>query len=414
MTRRFFLVLALSLLLLAPLPTFALNEWTVLVFMVNDDDDAALENANLRNVAEMARIGATPGVDILLQIDGRAGGGSGSSWFSGLFGGNKNDMTYSGGSRWSLQGNKFVNEQKLGEVNMGSPMVLWEALKWAAQKHPARHYYLIINSHGSGVFSWRGIGGTSSANPGKVEFDPSRFVAYDDHDQDCLTVFELEAVLHAFTERLNGNRRLDIVGFDACLPASIEVTHQFRESFDFMVGSADTTPINGFNYRAVLQRLKQEPTIKAENLAAFSAKSNGQPTMGAWRMDKAGPLTFAFNNLAMEILKAQDEDGSKFSVSGMASYGGKDRYWNLFNLCDALQGGRSTLSGAANAHQIKQMAVEVIEALNAIRLTSTGALSVVWPTPADYKSFHAFYKALAFARDAKWDEVLDRRELGLR
>ncbi|NLI78715.1 MAG: hypothetical protein GX442_20030 [Candidatus Riflebacteria bacterium] len=411
MTRRLLPLLLLSLALLAPLPGFALNEWTVLVYMVNDDDESALEDANLRNLAEMARIGAGAGSEILLQIDGRPGARFGG-FLSGLFGGGNSDLKYSGGSRWVLQGSAFAREEKLDEVNMGSPMVLWEALKWAAQKHPARHYYLVVNSHGSGVFSWRGVGGTSSAYPGAVEFDPGRFVAYDDTDKDCLTVFELEAVLRAFAERLNNGRPLDVVGFDACLPASIEVLYQLRDSFAFMVGSADTTPINGFNYPAIAQRLKQEPAVKPETLAVFSAKSNNQRTMGAWRMDKAAPLTFAFNNLAMEIAKAQDEKGQKFTASGMTAYGGKDRYWNLLTLCESVRAGRTNLTGAGNAQFIRQMAEEVIEGLKAIQMSETGALTVAWPTSAEYWQFHRFYKALAFARDTKWDEVLDRREVG--
>ncbi len=77
-----------------------------------------------------------------------------------------------------------------------------------------------------------------------------------------------------------------------------------------------------------------------------------------------------------------------------------------------IRAGGTTLKDAANAPVITQLAGEMLEALTAVKLSETGALTVAWPTAEEYKKFHAFYKALAFARDAKWDEVLDRRELG--
>jgi len=402
------LLLALVMLFgLATSQATALNEWTFIVYMVNDDDESAIEDANIRNLNDMVRIGAGEGNEIIVQMDGRKGG-AGGFWGS-LFGGSKDDLRYSGGQRLTVQKGKIVSEAKLGEVNMGSPYCLWDCLKWAQEKHPARHYALIFNSHGSGVFSWRGTGGTSSSKPGAVDFDPGRFVAYDDTDNDCLTVFEIAAVLKAFREKLNMGHAMDIVGFDACLPAGIEALYQLRDAFAYLIGSPDTTNINGFNYRGIAEELVRQPKIAPEAFATLMARKMNNSDMGAWRCAKAQEVVFAVNNLTIEVAKAVKETGQPLSLRGIRTFGGKNYYWDLGEIATALADGRSNLSSAKNAQVIRQLAGEALEGLKAARLTSWGGLTIACPAAADYAKFQSFYKALDFAQATQWDEILDQR-----
>ncbi|HNW35440.1 MAG TPA: clostripain-related cysteine peptidase, partial [Candidatus Ozemobacteraceae bacterium] len=231
--------------LAAPATGWALNEWTVLIYMVNDDKDTVMEEANARNVQAMTRVGPPAGCEVLV-IEDRTAKGS-------IFNSNKGGEA----SIYAIQKGGVTVEKELGEVNMGSPNVLWDFLKLAVERHPAQRYAIIFNSHGSGIFSWRGTGGTSSSRPGEVIFNPNeRFVAYDHADNDCLTVFEIVEVLKSFKEKLNGNRPMSVMAFDACLPGSIEAVYQFRDSCEVMVGSADTTGINGYPYGKILTALQ--------------------------------------------------------------------------------------------------------------------------------------------------------------
>ncbi|MFZ2957272.1 MAG: clostripain-related cysteine peptidase [Candidatus Ozemobacteraceae bacterium] len=404
MKRLFVFVLTLVVVLCSAGTAQALNDWTFIIYMSNDDKESAIEDANLRNLTDMSGIGSAKGYEILVQMDGRP---SERGLFGSLFGGNKDDLKYSGGQRLVIQKGQFVSEGKLGEVNMGSPFCLWDCVKWAAEKHPAKHYALIFNSHGSGLFSWRGTGGTSSSKPGAVDFDPDRFVAYDTTDNDCLTVFEISAVMKAFREKINSGRKMDIVGFDACLPGNIEVLFQMREGFDYMIGSPDTTPIYGFNYRGMVMELSKNPSIAPESFATTIAQTLGSRLIGAWRTAKAQEISFSVNNIAMELLKAAKETGQKFTIGAQTSFGGKDRYWDLEKVGMALRDGNGSFSTAKNAQIIKQYGGELLEAIKAARVTGFGNITIASPVPTEYQQWKGFYKALDFAQATQWDEMLD-------
>lgn len=385
------LVILLAM-LVAPATGWALNEWTVLLYIVNDDKDTTMENANTRSVQAMMRSGPPAGCEVVVIDDLSAKSGS-------IFGGSKE----SGASIYSVQKGSLNVEDQLGEVNMGSPYVLWSFLKKAAERHPARNYALIINSHGSGIFSWRGTGGTGSMRPGEVDFDPdSRFVGYDHTDNDCLTVFEIVAVLDTFKTRLNGNRPMPVLAFDACLPGSIEAVYQFRNSCEVMVGAADTTGINGYPYARILSAIGAEQPTTAAGFAKAMVSGAGMRDMGYWNVARAAELTFAFNAFVLELINAS-ADGYRFEPSD--AYGGKNYYWDI----ESSLGRMGNLTGAKNAALVRKTAEEALAAVTACRTVSSSAgISVAMPTPEDYRRFRDFYKALDFARDTQWDEYLDK------
>jgi hypothetical protein len=404
------LIAGMMFLIALAVPALALNDWAVLVYMVNEEkDSSSLEEANIRNMLAMMRYGSSDQTKILVQIDR---GPVSSSMISKHY----PDPEYKGAVRYVVGKDKWGRVAgELGEVNMGSPYALWDFLKWAQKEHPAKQYFLIINSHGSGVFSWRGTGGTSSAKPGAVDFNPDRFVAYDSTDNDCLTVFEMAAVLGAFRDRLNQGRKLDIVAFDACLPAGIEVLYQFRNVCDFLVGSADTTSITGFNYGTLVDKLTRDPAMTAEEAADYTVQRLGDRKLGAWRTSKAQEMAFAVNNISMQLLNYMNETGQKFSLADMTAYGGKERYWDLQGFADSFAQGKTNMADTAQGRLVRQHAQELSEALKAARVNSGyGRMSIAWPTKEEYNQFRAFYKALDLSLSGKWDEVLDRRELGIK
>ncbi|MEW6710501.1 MAG: clostripain-related cysteine peptidase [Candidatus Riflebacteria bacterium] len=425
-------ILVLLIAFAAPADLLAKNEWTVIIYMVNDGKSGdALEQANFKNLSRMKYYGAGPNAEIIVQMDGMADGSS-----------DEQKLNYKGASRLRIEKDKIVDEGALGEKNMGDPHTLWECLEWARQKHPANHYALIINSHGSGVFTWSGTGSTSSSNPGEVIFHPDRvaetrrnkilnrvlgshsgtfqnavnangrFVAYDTTDNDALTVFEVAKVLETFNVR--HNQKIDLVGFDACMPGSIEVLFELKDACTYMVGSPETTPINGFAYEAMSRMLSRNGMISPEEFAVKMAEDLNDSRIGAWRLSDAQQIAFALNNLAMQLLNAMNETGKSFGLGSASSFGGKDRYWDLLKVANAFAREDSKLNGAANTAVIKQMGKELYDAVINARLTRNGTISLVWPNKDEYKKFRGFYKALKLSKEYKWDEVLDQRELGIK
>lgn len=427
-----FTLLVVFCLLASPMLCQAKNEWTVIVYMVNDGKAGdSLEEANFKNLSQMKAYGAGKDAQIIVQMDGMSSGSS-----------DEQNLNYKGGSRLLIEKGKIIDKGVLGEVNMGDPQTLWNCLEWAKASHPANHYALIINSHGSGVFTWSGTGSTSSSNPGQVNFDPDkttkdkrnkiltkifkpnaqemqnavanngRFVAYDHTDKDALTVFEVAAVLETFNQR-NG-KKFDLVGFDACMPGSIEVLYELRDSCQYLVGSPETTPINGFSYESMARTLARNNNIEAEEFAKKMAEDLNDSRIGAWRVGNAQQIAFALNNLSLQLLNAMNETGKSFGLSSVSAFGGKDRYWDMMKVANSFYREDSKLNGASNAAVIKQMGRELYEAVESARITRNGTISLVWPNKDEYKKFRTFYKALDLSKDYKWDEVLDQRELGIK
>ena len=384
---------------------FAINDYTLMIYMVNDDKDHKLEKANFRRLNEMKRYGAGDSNEIVVLMDGVRTGSS-----------SEDKLDYRGASRLLIKKRNIYDAGVIGEANMGDPYVLWNFLKWTKENHPAKNYVLVINSHGSGVFSWNGEGSTSSSLPGTVLFNPDRpqrsrrqgrFVAYDHTDKDCLTVFEIKEVLQAFKEKLNDNNPLDIIVFDACMPASIETLYQLRDVCSYFVGSPETTPLTGFAYDDMVWQLKQNSGNTAEEYAEKVAKMQKNRLIGAWKTSGAKQIAFALNNLSMELLNAINETGKNFKLSQLAAFGGGTKYWDLMKIAKSFYKENSNLHGASNASIIKQLGYELLEAIKKARISSTGSLSIVWPDDSDYRRYHKFYKALDLSLDQKWDEMLD-------
>lgn len=403
--RKFIGIFLIVLLFSFNATAFAINDYTLMIYMVNDDKDHKLEKANFRRLSQMKRYGAGETNEIVVLMDGVKTGSS-----------SEDKLDYRGASRLLIKEGNIYDAGVLGEANMGDPYVLWNFLKWTKENHPAKNYILVINSHGSGVFSWNGEGSTSSSIPGLVLFDPDRpqrrkrkgrFVAYDHTNKDCLTVFEIKEVLQAFKEKLNNNMPLDIIVFDACMPASIETLYQLRDVCCYFVGSPETTPMTGFAYDDMVIELKRNPDNTAEEYAKKVADMQNNSLIGAWKTSGAKQIAFALNNLSMELLNAINETGKNFKLSQLAAFGGGTKYWDLMKIAESFYKENSDLHGASNAIMIKQLGYELYEAIKFARITRTGSLSIVWPDASDYKRYQKFYKALDLSLDHKWDELLD-------
>ncbi len=403
--------------LTAVLPAQALNEWTVMLYLVSDDtgSKAMIDShiAMLNKVGPAA--GKAPQYEVVVQIDAPPGFSISSKSTQKPGGGFLLEPTQDG--KWNIA-------KELGELNMGNPYSLWSFMKWTVEKHPAKRYALFVAGHGSGIFSWRGDGNANSARPGFVDFDPSRFVGYDDTDDDCLTIFEVRAVLEAFKTRLAGGRELDALVLDSCLPGAIEALYQFRDVLEIIVSSPSTTLIGGMPYAAVVAKLAANPAMTTEEFGGMVAESyvknkNGAraegEVMGVYKPAETKSLVGALDQLSIELLNAK-QGGIKLSFKNMTTYGGKNRYWDLGRFLRSITEGGCDLSQVAQGARIRALAGEALEALKASRITTwysgghadqkVSGLSIAWPDKAEYGEWQAFYKALDFANATHWDEFL--------
>ena len=111
------------------------------------------------------------------------------------------------------------------ELDLSDPATLDALLSFALERYAPEHLALVIWGHGSGY----------------------RAISFDDTSGGgALFTAELAAAIDG--------HHLDVIAFDTCFSASIEVAYQLRHHAGIMVGSQDLIPADGWEYDDLLTR----------------------------------------------------------------------------------------------------------------------------------------------------------------
>lgn len=256
----------------------AAKKWSILVYLAGDNN---LDGAGVTDIAEMKKVGSDANINVLVQFD-RAGGKG-------------KTVRYCVKKGTTLKQDEV---QVLGETNMGDPAVLQDFLAWGMTNYPAEHYLVVLWNHGAGwddsnVFEGDAFGGTAPPVVRKghtvsgkgtrsalsfavaragvhrarralfrstvAKVATARAIAFDDEAADFLDNVEMKKVLTTAKKSLK--RKIDIVGFDACLMSMAEVAYQIRGAAAYTVGSEQTEPNDGWPYDRILAALAAKPTM---------------------------------------------------------------------------------------------------------------------------------------------------------
>jgi len=140
----------------------------------------------------------------------------------------------------------LINEFPLDgkEVNMGDSYTLEVFVDFVTKKFTAEHYLLDLWNHGN-------------------DFVGS---CWDDHPHDYLTHSEVVAGLEG--------HHIDIVAYDACLEAMVEVAYEYNAlgmEADYLVASENYIALYGYPYDVILDNLTQNPDMSALKFAVLIA-----------------------------------------------------------------------------------------------------------------------------------------------
>lgn len=151
-----------------------------------------------------------------------------------------NIVVYTGGAAdWQMDGvsaykncTLLLNEDSEFEVidsteakNMGEAETLSSFINYCYDKFDSEHYSLILWNHGAGPVYGFGL---------------------DENFEDILTVEEMQQAFEDSVEE--HNRRLEWIGFDACLMNSLEIADLLSPYANYMIASQETEPGWGWNY----------------------------------------------------------------------------------------------------------------------------------------------------------------------
>jgi len=380
---RLFVTFALMIVLLAVLtgaagaaPPPARASWTVMVYMSGDNN---LEPYIVGDIeTELAPTGSTANVQVVALADRGPG----------------YDKSYGDWQTTKLfhvtQGMKADSASAVadwGERNMGNPQTLVEFISWTKANYPADHYALYFWGHG---WSW---------HPGFVMRD-------DTNAADTLDMEEIKAVLPSIGF-------MDMVGFDGCNMAAIEVQMLWHGHATALAHSQEWVGGNGVEYDVVLAQLAANYNMTADQVAiATSQSATSDKTWSAVAVDSrfddlltaVDQWSVALNNgLAVNRKKYDRAFGATRSFWQQPS--DKDLYDMAFEI--------NRLVGDANIKAKSQAVMNAVSAVvlherhvNAYR--DVHGITIYQISKAREKdSNYDYYLGLDFALQTGWDEFLD-------
>lgn len=398
--------------------------WTIMAYVAGDNN---LEFEAVSDVMEMEVYGSQNGVNIIALVDTHT-----------LFEGTHWYYIGEGETHFDMEANETYCdcEQILGpeceaeELNMGDPATLQNFIEVSVAFAPADRYMLVLWDHGGG---WYGVCWDESS------------IREEDNRVDRLTVHEFGNAIRAAEE--STGIHLDVLGFDACLMAMMEVAYECHDLADYMVASVTGIPFDGWAYDLFIDDLVANPSMSVLELCnhivdgyveyySFCAGSG----LGGWT---GVTLSVIDLSLAEELANAVDalsygiEDGlssgdvarggliSSFQANtpSIEMYGQQFAFVDLGYLAENLAELYDCISDEAQAvaDLVEQMVIRCdwVSQVYGGAFTTTG-LTIYLPcaylyTYVDYSyeteeeaaaAGELIYYGLDFAIDTNWDEFV--------
>ncbi|MDO5845455.1 MAG: clostripain-related cysteine peptidase [Methanocorpusculum sp.] len=132
------------------------------------------------------------------------------------------------------------------------------------------------------------------------------------------TVFSVDELTYGLA-----GSKFDIIAFDACVMASLEVTSALSPYADYFVGSEANVPGRGYNYAEFAHNLSANPSMSAENVAreivtAFSHSSDAGKTLSVLKLNRTPAVVSALNEFGAALDSAiQQDDESLLAIASI-------------------------------------------------------------------------------------------------
>ncbi len=355
----------------------AAKKWTVMVF-VNAKNN--LEQYGLGDVNEMEMVGSDDNINIVAEL-GRINGYSTA------------DGDWKGSRRYLIQkdnDNTAITSPVVMEIpksDMGSWQHLVEFAQWGMQNYPAQHYVLVVWNHGAG---WN-----------KLSFE-QKGISYDDETGNHITTPQLRQAMEAVG-------KIDIFAMDACLMQMIEVGYEIRKQADFIVGSEETEPGDGYTYNTWLAPLAATPDMGGEELSKAMVNSytdhyqaiNQGATQSALRtaaMEKYAALSNEWVTAVMAAGDLANVKNARTKAQAFYYSSNKDAYHFVKLVSEASANAEVAAKGKALLEFMKNDLIVLNRATGAKYANAFG-LAVYVPT-----SYTTAYDSLQWAADSNWDD----------
>ena len=299
--------------------------------------------------------------------------------------------------------NSEVIEDHGNHVDMSSPETLKKFVVDAIGKFPADHVAFIFNDHGGGYTG----------------------AMADDHDGDFMSMPQIKQALT--DAQAETGKKLDIIGFDACLMAGTEVAYELKDVGNILLAAEESEGGPGWTYDSMLggqtigeainkaqsslYKIDVGPREFAKLIVDVNEEHNSDiPTFSATDLTKMDILKDATEGLADAIIKTDDKASIKGAIEQSENYGGG---WSPYrDMRDLHHLSRNIIAGTSD-EKVKKAAQNVIKSVEEVVFANevnpnehpeSKGLHIYAPTSG---SMGQDYKELEFAKDTRWDEAVE-------
>jgi hypothetical protein len=265
--------------------SLATKPWAMMAYIGGDNN---LSDNGIEDISEMCQTGTDATLYAGVEID--------------TYGEHTGSVRYEVSEPDSTGAAYKIEIERLPERDTGDPRTLTAFLDWGLRRYQARRRLLVVWNHGSGFRA------------------PKRDIAFDDFGS-SLDMPEVELALDRAgigTGKLFD--RLGIMGFDACLMSMLEIAHHFKDQAEFVVGSQQTEPGDGWPYDRVMARAKGNPSARAlavaivdEYIKSYRASGDQDVTQSAIETGKTVAAVAALHGLGKALLGVIDKQRSAIS-----------------------------------------------------------------------------------------------------
>ena len=388
------------------------DTWAIWVYLCGSNLESDYGNAT-QNLGELDTYVFPEGVTAILETGGTP------VWHNSVL-----DPDYL--ERWEFRrassGSNSMNlVEQLPLSNMEEESTFEDFLRFCKDNYPAEHVMMIVWDHGGGT-----TGGVCND--------------FNYMDDGNLAISEMQKAFKNVFGENPGKKPLDILGFDCCLMATLDVAAAFDGYADYLIASEETIPGSGWDYSEIIKTLVNNPQYSPAQFAAavcngyyekyHRENKEGSLTISITDLNKVEPLVQAYEQLGKDLVKEVAEDPDSFielamNAAATENYGGNSRSQGYVNYID--------LFGFASGYSDRlESAKQVLKTLDdCVIYNSTGAyrsgsygLSVYYPYDGDRekleilenegvsRSFKSLY-AFASGKELSEDNIAFLKENGI-
>jgi hypothetical protein len=351
-------------------------KWTVMVYISGDNN---LEDFVVSDIeTELAPIGSSATVQVVALADRAPGYDT---------------------SRGDWQTTKLFHVTKgmlatpesavadWGERDFGDKQTLIDFVTWTKSNYPADHYALYFWGHG---WNW---------HPG--------YVMRDDTDNDTLDMEEVKAALPSIGF-------IDMVGFDGCNMASIEVQMLWHGHATAVSHSQEWVGGEGIQYDLVLEQLTANPYMGADQVAIATTQSaSSDKTWSAVAVDgRFDALISAVNQWSIALKDGLGTNRKKYDQAFTATRS----FWQA-PMDKDLYDMAYEINSRVSDQTIKNKSQAVMSAVSSVVLSErhvnayadVHGITIYHISKATEKdsNYNYYRTTLDFALQTGWDEFLD-------